>query len=140
MGNLGDSLLEAVWSRSLCDLAFFLVGWRIKLREELSTNASGHLARRQPSLARKVPTTFPNVNILLQYVKPITSWTEDTLPDSSHWTPGRLDIAKLASLCELFFTWGMASGIIRNFRKNIYAGACVQRLSLVVTFCFGDKL
>jgi len=129
--GLGEALLEAVQSLAHRDLVFSLPGWRLKLQRELATNASGLLTRKQPSLARKVSAKFPDVNTLLQYANPVTSWTEDTPPDASRWIPGQLDIAKLASLCELFFTWGTASQIMANFRKNIYAGACIQRLSSV---------
>jgi holliday junction resolvase YEN1 len=125
-------LLHAAQSLGLPDLLRFLIGWRIQLREELLTNASGYLTQKQPSLARKVPATFPCYRTLFQYVNPDTSWTEDTLPDASHWTPGQLNIAKLASLCELYFTWGTPSGIMANFRGHIYAGACIQRLSSVI--------
>ncbi|KAF8232507.1 hypothetical protein L208DRAFT_1377624 [Tricholoma matsutake] len=83
----------------------------------------------QLALTRKVPATFPCYHTLFQYVNPDTSWTEDTLPDASHWTPGQLNMTKLASLCELYFTWGMPSGIMANFRGHIYADACIQRLS-----------
>jgi hypothetical protein len=113
------------------ELRRFLVHWHAQVREELLTNGSGHLTQKQPSLAKKIPAAFPNRTVLLRYVNPCTSWTEDTVPDVSHWTPGRIDIADLALLCERFFTWGTASGIMKKFHDHIYAGACVQRLSSV---------
>jgi Holliday junction resolvase YEN1 len=128
-------LLHAAQSLGLADLSHFLIGWRARLREELLTNASGYLTRKQPSLAKKVPVTFPHYATLFRYVNLDTSWTENTIPDASNWVPGKLNIAELASLCELYFTWGTPSGIMANFRGHIYAGACVQRLSSVIP-CF----
>ncbi|KAF8238563.1 hypothetical protein L208DRAFT_1421146 [Tricholoma matsutake] len=132
--GLGDSLLQAACSSGPHQLMCFLVQWCLKLWEELMTNASGHLARKQPSLARKVPATFPNQAILLQYANPCTSWTESTPPNISCWTPGQIDLGNAALLCEQFFPWGMASGIMKNFCDHIYAGACVQCLSLFSSF------
>jgi Holliday junction resolvase YEN1 len=129
--GLGESLLQAVQSLARHDLLFFLPRWRRKLQQELAKNASGLLTQKQPSLARKVSAKFPDVNVLLQYANPVMSWTEDTPPNTTRWIPGQLDIAKLALLCELFFTWGTASLIMANFRKNIYAGACIQHLPSV---------
>ncbi|KAF8239578.1 PIN domain-like protein, partial [Tricholoma matsutake] len=121
--GLGDSLLHAAQSLGLPDFLHFLIGWCIQLHKELLTNASRYLTQKQLALTRKVPTTFPRYHTLFQYA------TEDTLPNASHWMPGQLNITKLTSLYELYFTWGMPSGIMANFHGHIYAGACIQRLS-----------
>ncbi|KAF8219390.1 hypothetical protein L208DRAFT_1383026 [Tricholoma matsutake] len=51
--RLRDSLLQAAHSSGPHQLARFLVQWRLKLQEELMTNPSGHLARKQPALPGK---------------------------------------------------------------------------------------
>lgn len=129
--GLGDDLLVAARSLQPRALTHFLVQWRTRLRQELLTNSSGFLSRKQPALARKVPVTFPNQTILKRYATPHTSWTENTVLGTSRWTPGELNFAVLASLCERFFSWGIAPQIMKCFRDHIYAGACVQRLSSV---------
>ncbi|KAF8226398.1 hypothetical protein L208DRAFT_1380227 [Tricholoma matsutake] len=98
--GLGDSLFHAVQSLGLPDLLCFLIGWCIQLCKERLTNASGYLTQKQPALTRKVPATFPHYYMLFQYVNPDTSWTEDTLPNASHWTPGQLNITKLTLQCD----------------------------------------
>ncbi|KAH9976625.1 hypothetical protein BGW80DRAFT_1558455 [Lactifluus volemus] len=74
--GLGDQLLEAAQSLTRAELADFLATWRQALRDELRTNSRGHLGSKKPSLAKAVPDSFPDVDVLLSYTNPIISATD----------------------------------------------------------------
>lgn len=110
------------------ELAKFLNSWRNELRNELSTDESGFLGRRFPSLADSVHNDFPAICVIYQYVKPATSWSNGgNGPDTSAWLPRQPRLSELAALCERAFSW--SSVVIDNsFRKNVWDGCCVRRL------------
>ncbi|KAH9009129.1 hypothetical protein EDB84DRAFT_1446468 [Lactarius hengduanensis] len=98
--GFGDELLKATQSLTRDKLPDFLTTWRKDLRGELRTNSHGHLGSKKPSLAKAVPDTFPDINILLSYTNPIISATDTgthhthTLPQWEH----EPDLGKLAHL------------------------------------------
>ena len=101
------------------------------MRNELSTDKSGFLCRRFPSLANSVHNDFPTLRVLYQYVKPATSWSNggDGL-DTSAWLPRQPRLSELAALCERAFSWSPV--VINNsFRKNVWDGCCVRRLAQI---------
>jgi hypothetical protein len=134
--GLGDSLLDAATSLSASALHGFLVQWRDKLRNELATDAGGFLGRKYPALARAVPDTFPGSAVLCLYTNPITSWSNGGQgPEMRLWQPRQPDIAGLAAFCERSFTWGSFLEIPIKFRKHIWEGVCIRRLSSVWFIC-----
>ncbi|KAI0289660.1 hypothetical protein BC826DRAFT_1098460 [Russula brevipes] len=128
--GLGDELLEAAQSLTRTELSDFLTTWRDALRSELRTNARGHLGTKKPSLAKTVPDTFPDVDVLLSYTNPITSAT-DAGARRTH-TPPRWecepDLAKMAHLCELHFEWGLKDIIIKRFRTVLWPSIVLRAL------------
>ena len=126
--GLGDELLKATQSLSHDELPGFLTTWREELRSELHTNACGHLGSKKPSLAKAVPDSFPDVNVLLSYTNPIISATDATM----HHTPPRWehepDLGKLAHLCELHFEWGLKDVIIKRFRTIVWPSIVLRAL------------
>ena len=128
--GFGDELLNAVQSLSLNELPNFLTTWRENLRGELRTNAHGHLGSKKPSLAKAVPDSFPNIDVLLSYTSPIISAT-DASARYTH-TPPRWehepDLGKLAHLCELHFEWGLKDTIIKRFRTIIWPSIILRAL------------
>ena len=70
-----DELLEAVWTLfpASVNLDAFLVNWRVRLRQELSSNTHGYLHSTHPTLATNITDGFPNRRILGLYLEPLTS-------------------------------------------------------------------
>ena len=128
--GFGDSLLEATQSLSREELPKFLTTWREDLRDELHTNVHGHLGSKKPSLAKAVPDSFPNVDILLSYTNPIISATDTGAHRT--YTPPRWerepDLGKLAHVCELHFEWGLKDVIIKRFRTIVWPSIVLRAL------------
>jgi Holliday junction resolvase Gen1 C-terminal domain len=128
--GLGDELLEAAQSLTRAELTDFLTTWRQALRDELRTNSRGHLGSKKPSLAKAVPDSFPDVDILLSYTNPIISAT-DAGARRTH-TPPRWerepDLAKIAHVCELHFEWGLRDVIIKRFRTVLWPSIVLRAL------------
>ena len=128
--GFGDELLKAAHSLSHDELSDFLTTWREDLRAELRTNARGHLGSKKPSLAKAVPDSFPDVDILLSYTNPIISAT-DASARRTHTPPKwerEPDLGKLAHLCELHFEWGLKDTIIKRFRTIIWPSIVLRAL------------
>lgn len=128
--GFGDELLNATHSLSHDKLPDFLTMWRKDLCTELRTNTSGHLGSKKPALAKAVPDSFPDIEIVLSYTNPIISAT-DTGTQHTHTPPKwerEPDLGKLAHLCELHFEWGLKDIIIKRFRTIIWPSIVLRML------------
>jgi len=128
--GLGDELLEAAQSLPRDELPEFLTRWRESLRNELRTNSRGHLGSKKPSLAKLIPDSFPDIDVLLSYTNPIISAT-DAGARRTH-TPPRWDrepdLGKIARVCELHFEWGLKDTIIKRFRTVLWPSMVLRAL------------
>ncbi|KAF8966955.1 hypothetical protein BDZ97DRAFT_1806082 [Flammula alnicola] len=119
--GFGDSLYEAANNLDRHQLAEFLVAWRNELRQELRTNSRGHIGRKQVALAKSIPEEFPDVDILLSYVRPITSESMGRESNNIQLTWSKEpNLAKLAETCEFYFEWGYREAIIKRFRTVMW--------------------
>ena len=126
--GFGDTLYQAANNLNREDLETFLGHWRHEVRHELCTNSQGHIGKKQPSLAKSIPETFPDIDILLSYTRPITSESMGRAKDELKLTWSKEpDLGKLAATCELYFEWGYKEAIIKRFRSVIWHSA-VQRI------------
>ena len=128
--GLGDELLEAAQSLTRTELAEYLTVWRESLRSELRTNSRGHLGSKKPSLAKAVPDSFPDVDVLLSYTNPITSAT-DAGARRTHTPPQwkrEPNLAEIAHVCELHFEWGLKDIIIKRFRTVLWPSIVLRTL------------
>ena len=128
--GFGDQLLKATQSLSCEELPGFLTTWHEDLRRELRTNSFGHLNSKKPSLAKAVPDSFPNIDILLLYTNPIISTTITNM-QCTHTPPRWLcepDLRKLVHVCELHFEWGLKDIIIKRFRSIIWPSIVLRLL------------
>lgn len=103
----------------------FLDQWRQDIRNELKTNKSGLLPSKKPSLAASLPDDFPSLPVLMSYADPITS--ENTPQKGKRKTPPGVwrndpDPMRIASLCELYFEWGVKDVIVHRFRTVLWPG------------------
>ncbi|KAF9561585.1 hypothetical protein CPC08DRAFT_707255, partial [Agrocybe pediades] len=119
--GFGDRLYEAALSLDRQELSEFLVGWREEIRQELRTNSQKHLGRKQVALSNSIPEDFPDIDILLSYVNPITSESMGRESNNTKltWTK-EPDLAKLAAACEFYFEWGYKEAIIKRFRTIMW--------------------
>ncbi|KAH9927787.1 PIN domain-like protein, partial [Fomitopsis serialis] len=122
--QFGEALCRAVRELHADALPDFLSGWRNDLRRTLCTDDQKQLGRHYRNLSKQVPDSFPNIDIVDLYVNPVTSPPEDfeLVP------PQPPDIARLGLLCERYFSWGTAPGIIERFGNCILPGVVVRLL------------
>ena len=128
--GLGDELLDAAQSLTRAELAEYLTAWREALRSELRTNSRGHLGSKKPSLAKAIPDSFPDVDVLFSYTNPITSAT-DAGARRTHTPPQwkrEPNLAEIAHVCELHFEWGLRDIIIKRFRTVLWPSIVLRTL------------
>ena len=131
--GFGDSLYTAATTLSRVQLAEFLVTWRHELRHELSTNSRGEIGRKQPALSKAIPEDFPDIDILLSYVRPITSESMGRESNNLKLTWAKEpDLSKLAGLCEFYFEWGYKESIIKRFRTIMWHSMTLRILRRAV--------
>ena len=113
---------------SLSGLCDFLCDWQNKLRTILAFNPQNILGRRYASLANNVTDNFPSVDLILQYVRPLTSWTMYQLPNTASWQPRQPRLPEIVALCEKFFSWGSSGDIVSCFKNSLWPGIAIQHL------------
>ncbi|KII83853.1 hypothetical protein PLICRDRAFT_147946 [Plicaturopsis crispa FD-325 SS-3] len=130
--GFGDVLYQAALELTREQLVTFLSGWRERLREELRTNSQGNMGKKSPALAKAVPSDFPDIDVLLSYVNPITSETEAARkgrPAPIHVTWSKEpDLGGIAQQCEQYFEWGFKERIIKRFRTVLWPSAVLRIL------------
>lgn len=125
----GDDLLDAARTCTKPDLDKFLEKWRKRMRTIFRYNDAGHLSRRQVALANHVSDSFPNMEVLLLYAKPLTSWSSGQKPpNTSGWVPREVNLKSLAAFCERSFTWGTSEGILSCFQEHVWPGMALHGL------------
>ncbi|KAJ7462509.1 hypothetical protein FB451DRAFT_1404301 [Mycena latifolia] len=95
--------------------------WCDALREELRTNSSGNLVKRQPKLAMNIPDTFPKLDIAHLYLAPLTSASPEFFgekPDTKRWMPEEPSIRELASFCSIQFGWH-GEQLLKKLHNNL---------------------
>ena len=117
--------MKAVKELKGARLDAFLDQWRQDIRNELKTNKSGLLPSKKPSLAASLPDDFPSLPVLVSYADPLTS--ENIPKKGDRKTPPGVwrndpDPMRIASLCELYFEWGVKDVIVQRFRTVLWSG------------------
>ena len=114
--------MKAVKELKGARLDAFLDQWRQDIRNELKTNKSGLLPSKKPSLAASLADDFPSLPVLMSYADPLTS--ENTSQKGNRPSVWRNDPdpMRIASLCELYFEWGVKDVIVHRFRTVLWPG------------------
>ncbi|KAF8231230.1 hypothetical protein L208DRAFT_1378226 [Tricholoma matsutake] len=129
--GLSDALICAAQQLSPLALSGFLTLWHGQLQDELSTNKSGFLSQHFSILAYAVHNDFPNINIIYQYARPTTSWSNgQNGPNTSAWLLQQPHLSELATFCERAFSWGSLA-VTSIFCNNVWEGCCVRRLAQI---------
>ncbi|KAJ7356604.1 hypothetical protein DFH08DRAFT_922005 [Mycena albidolilacea] len=127
--GFGRSLYEAAKNLPRAALPAFLHNWRNEIRHELRTDSKGHIGSKRRALAANLPDAFPDIDILLSYVNPITSETMGRGRSNLQLTWAKEpDLGKLAWTCELYFEWGYRDSIIKRFKTVVWHGAVLRIL------------
>jgi Holliday junction resolvase YEN1 len=127
--GFGDTLYDAAKNLSREELVSFLAPWRHQLQHELMSNSQGYIGKKQPALAKTIPDSFPDIDVLLSYVNPITTETMGKADYYNQLNWGKEpDLGKLAANCELSFEWGYKEAIIKRFRTVIWHSAVLRIL------------
>ncbi|KAJ7822021.1 hypothetical protein B0H14DRAFT_2598822 [Mycena olivaceomarginata] len=123
--GLGKHLVRGLHHQSRADSLSFLETWCELSHAELLTNSSGHLPHRYRQLAAKIPSDFPDLDVINLYLHPLISDLAYTTTGLV-FRPPRLDI--LACFAEDHFTWGDSLGILAHFANNLFVGLVIQEL------------
>ncbi|KAJ7630345.1 hypothetical protein FB45DRAFT_915247 [Roridomyces roridus] len=127
--GFGKSLYEAGKNLPRDQLPAFLHTWRKEVKHELLNDTLDYIGSNRRALAASLPDTFPDIDILLYYINPLTSESAGRSADhlkKPTWDK-EPDLGKLAETCESYFEWGYRDIIVKRFRTVIWPGA-VQRI------------
>ncbi|KAJ7696364.1 hypothetical protein B0H16DRAFT_1397218, partial [Mycena metata] len=128
--GFGRSLYEAAKNLPRDALPAFLHHWRNKVGHELRTDSEGHIGSKRHALADAMTRTdaFPDIDILLSYINPLTSESTGRASDNLELTWSREpDLGKLATTCEKYFGWDRDT-IIKRFETNVWPGVVLRIL------------
>ncbi|KZV78250.1 PIN domain-like protein [Exidia glandulosa HHB12029] len=125
-GGFGEELLAASAIEDEDERNTALSQWCESIKAELRSNSRGQLATRHPALADRIPSEFPNPEIVRAYTHPEVSNSAGNF-DLSLWRQDP-DVGELARLCEQYFSWGYKKAILKRFRTIIWPGATVRML------------
>ncbi|KAJ6573824.1 PIN domain-like protein, partial [Mycena vulgaris] len=127
--GFGRSLYEAGKNLPRTELPAFLHNWRNEIRHELRTDSKGYIGSKRRALASSMPDAFPDIDILLSYINPLTSESAGRASDNLKLTWSKEpDLGKLAATCEFYFEWGYRDAIIKRFKTVIWHGAVLRIL------------
>ncbi|CAG8742297.1 280_t:CDS:1, partial [Acaulospora colombiana] len=129
-GGLGDALLELYVNTPASRLPIALSDWRGSLRRYLATDPDKYIGRKEKKLAQSIPDSFPPLDVLDAYVRPVTSELEGIVPEFT-WSrqPSLKDIT---NQCEMHYEWGVKPLILKRFRTVIWKGALMRVLRAAV--------
>ncbi|KAF8955516.1 hypothetical protein BDZ97DRAFT_1964788 [Flammula alnicola] len=127
--GFGDSLLNAVQTLDSDRFETFRQKWIQDIKQELTSNAHGHLSSRQPKLAANIPADFPERSTIDLYVHPVTSFsTSSNPPDISLWKRREPQIHRIATFCDSHLGWQDHSELLKAFHGNLWEGFFLQLL------------
>ncbi|KAJ7830401.1 PIN domain-like protein, partial [Mycena leptocephala] len=110
-----------------------LTVWRNRLRQELRTNSSGHLAKRQLKLADSIPDTFPDIQVADLYLNPLTSRSPGFTgphPLAQLWRPAEPSIPQLAVFCSTHFGWN-GDQLLKKLNSTLWPAIAFRMISSV---------
>ncbi|KAJ7721300.1 XPG I-region-domain-containing protein [Mycena metata] len=129
--GFGGDLINILRSLKGSQLRDHLNPWRVKLRQELRTNSSGKLSKRQPKLAESIPDTFPNTRVAELYLNPLTSRSvgfAGAKPNVRFWLPAEPSIPALSTFCSAEFGW-RGEHLLQKFNSNLWPAVVFRMIS-----------
>ncbi|PIL25797.1 hypothetical protein GSI_11547 [Ganoderma sinense ZZ0214-1] len=126
--GLGTLLLSQAWRAVYTGNGYKLLldDWRDTLRHCLRDDPEKHVGQRHPALAAAVTDDFPNMDVVMAHVRPLTtSWDRIAL-DAEFGRSAWFRVARIAQLCDRLFSWD-AKKIAKKMAKTVWP-AVVMRL------------
>jgi hypothetical protein len=139
MSGLGDRLFYASLYKTESELVAWLPQWRKHLQLELRTNTSNFFDTKQPTLAEKIDSRFPDLDVLRLYTQPVVNADTNDY-ELSRWLTPIPKLERLVCLSERHFDWGTEDRIIEKFRNTIYEGVILHRIRRSLLFDDGAPM
>lgn len=120
--------MDAVQTLSPAQLETFRVfaGFRLGIRQELSTNSQGLIASCHENLAEHLPESFPEPEILNLYsCSPKSSAFGH---HASEWGPRKPSITRIAQFGQQHFEWNTEMQLKYAMSAEVWEGVFLQML------------
>ncbi|KAF4621807.1 hypothetical protein D9613_012189 [Agrocybe pediades] len=134
--GFGDSLIEAyerLRDNHFHDFTGFMGEWRVAVRLELCSNARGNLSQRCPAVAASIPDSFPSVDILDLYLKPLTSSSMPAgVPDHGRWIHREISFPLIVQFCMQHFGWTALADLRQHFDASLWVGIFLRMVYLPI--------
>ncbi len=121
--GIGKQLFDALEISEVDDYPAVTSVWHQDLCTMLEAKGAGLLSSHHCSLASRIPSDFPKVLVLTQYLHPVTLGLEN-LPTAP--LLAQPDLPRLAKICEELFILGNSIGIVKNFSHHIFPGLAIR--------------
>ncbi|TFK83441.1 hypothetical protein K466DRAFT_665841 [Polyporus arcularius HHB13444] len=123
--GLGRSLYDTLVARTGNDLRVHLTIWREQLRAKLRSDPDDFIGHACPSLAVAVTDSFPKLKVASLLARPalLSPRAYDTLSG-----PRRMDLAQIATFCEVHFSFGSRAELLVALRKALWPDEAVRML------------
>ncbi|KMU82792.1 flap endonuclease [Coccidioides immitis H538.4] len=121
--GFGTDLLDIITSNPR-DLTMPLNEWRKRLDYELSTNESGYFKSKH--MAVRIPESFPDLQVLFDYIHPLTSSERDLEKLRKLQWNGDFDVSALRQFVSEELGWTSLAGAHRFVRKLAPALICYR--------------
>ncbi|KAJ6534239.1 PIN domain-like protein, partial [Mycena capillaripes] len=131
--GFGKDLVAILKSFRGAELGHRLTVWCNRLRQELRTNSSGRLAKRQRKLADSIPDTFPDVQVAELYLNPLTSRSPEFTgpkPVAQLWRPIEPTIPQLSAFCSTHFGWN-GDQLLKKLNSTLWPAIAFRMISSV---------
>lgn len=126
--SLGPDLIDAYRTMSVVEFEAWIPGWVAELCQELRTNASGKLGRRQPTLAGNVPQSFPNRKYIDYYVNPAVSTPATRWRGfASEPNGGKPNALAIARTVDRFFDTLYAQRLPHTLISSFWRGEIIEQ-------------
>ncbi|KAJ7939092.1 hypothetical protein B0H13DRAFT_1587263, partial [Mycena leptocephala] len=135
--GFGKDLVAILKSFPGAELGRLLTVWCNGLRQELRTNSSGRLAKRQRKLADSIPDTFPDIQVAELYLNPLTSRSPEFTrpkPVAQLWRPIEPSIPQLSVFCSTHFGWH-GDQLLKKLNSTLWPAIAFRMISLFYVLC-----
>lgn len=91
-----------------------------------------YIGRHYRNLSNNIPPEFPSLEVVLNYLNPVTSYTVANAEIPTTPTRYHINIQGLATLCEEKFSFGTRRGLLADFHANLRIGLALSPLIVAI--------
>ncbi len=119
--GLGTLLLSQAWEAVYTGNGYQLPldDWRNTLRHCLRHDPDGYVGQRNAALTASVADNFPDVNIVMAHVRPLTTGGDVIPLDAEFGRSARFHVARIGQLCDKLFGWDVTT-VVAKMAKSIW--------------------